>query len=183
MNTAIAKPLTAKTVERKAEHLASLEADMNASKDKYVYYLLAITAGAVAFVAHETNQVALHEAHWILGVAVGFWLVSFYVGCKNRFLDISYLSDSFWSIGLKLGIAAERHSLGGKITEDQRKGLWIAEEFVDGIDEDKKNASVGARDCFEWQFRLFVLGAVAYIVWHIYEMYLRMPLPPVHSMK
>lgn len=183
MNTAIAEPPKARAVARKAEHLALSMENTNAAKDKYVYYLLAITAGAIAFVAHETREVALHEAHWILGIAVLFWLVSFYVGCKNRFLDISYLSDSFWSAGLKLGIAAERHLLGNTITEDQQKALWTAEEFVDGVDEDKKTASAGARTCFELQFRLFVLGAVAYIAWHVYEMYFRMPPSPVHPMK
>lgn len=76
-----------------ADRYEQLVADIYAAKDRYSYYLLAIAAAAIAFAATRTNGVPLQEDHYVLGIAVLFWGLSFYFGCKNRALHIAYLEN------------------------------------------------------------------------------------------
>ncbi|MBD1365783.1 hypothetical protein IDJ77_18345 [Mucilaginibacter sp. ZT4R22] len=63
--------------ERRMEALVFSHRDM---QDRFVYYLLAINAGCIAFAVNLTKDYKLSTNEVPLGVSVIFWSISFYSG-------------------------------------------------------------------------------------------------------
>jgi len=151
--------------------------DIYEAKDKYAYYLLAVAATAIAYVAHQTSQDALRLDHAILGLAVFCWLVSFYYGCKNRYLHISYLDNSFARSMFGLGVKMEKYANLKKMTPAVEK---VVKELAGDMDAAAKQNSADGLEYFPYQFRMLVAGMVFYVIWQVLIMYLKMPPPAKH---
>ena len=98
----------------------------------------------------------------LLGFAVLMWGLSFYFGCRH----LAYISSSLYSNAELLRVESGAHpEVGGhpQIVAAASAGIRRALE---------SNADLANRLGL-WQFRLLVAGAVVYVLWHIWLMYLR----------
>lgn len=99
-----------------------------------------------------------------LAFAVLFWGISFYCGC--RYLD-SVSSSLFANYSL-LQIQTGEHPIFN-LQRNPRE----AHVAIQGIREALEAHGVMAGRYTRNQFRFIILGAAAYLAWHITEMYLR----------
>src|SRR4051794_11241817 len=53
------------------------------SADKYIYFLLAASGAAIGFALTQTQEATLSKSMILLALAVVFWGLSFYCGCKQ----------------------------------------------------------------------------------------------------
>ncbi|MEP0547141.1 MAG: hypothetical protein ABJF88_09420 [Rhodothermales bacterium] len=118
---------------------------------KYVYFLLAASASAVAFAVSITSGESLTVSQLPLGFAVALWGLSFFFGCRSIWHRNESLSVNASGV-MKL---MERTYVAG-LEEEYRK----AADFLD----DK------AAKYMRWQFGYFIAGALSFLVWHVIEM-------------
>jgi len=130
-------------------------------QDKYTYFLLAAVGASIAFALTQTKNQALEASHWPLGLAVLSWAASFFMGCRRLHAFEAVLNLNQQLIKVQKGT----HEL----LEHPAEIPFAAEAMKKHLDAE--NDKVGSRG--RWQFRFLLLGAVLYIGWHIWEMYLR----------
>lgn len=136
----------------------------SATSDKYTYFLLAAVGAAIALTVNQTQGAKLSLSQIPLGIAVLFWGLSFYLGCHH----ISLVKATLHSNGVLLRVQDGEDPMAGRNIQ----AIGIASEVMREI-IDKQ--STGAGRAAAWQFRCLVLGGLAYLVWHILEMWLRTP--------
>lgn len=130
-------------------------------QDKYTYFLLAAVGASIAFALNQTKGEALQPSHWPLGLAVFSWAASFFMGCRRLHAFEAVLNLNQQLIRVQKGThELLEHPAEIPIAAKAMKKHLNAE-----------NDKVGSRG--RWQFRLLLLGAVLYIGWHTWEMYLR----------
>jgi hypothetical protein len=77
------------------DELLEIHRQHRTGQDKYTYFLLAVTASAVAFAIQKTDDVIITYSLLPLGVAIIFWGFSFYFGVKSLlWLQASFLITS-----------------------------------------------------------------------------------------
>tara|TARA_R110002167_G_scaffold61913_4_gene174933 strand:- start:33419 stop:33877 length:459 start_codon:yes stop_codon:yes gene_type:complete len=131
-------------------------------QDKYTYFLLAVTASAIAFSVQKTDTLFISWSLIPIGLAVLSWCVSFYCGCKNLVWIQLTLYANLGLLQLNDGSHPELpHNLYEK--EAAKQGV------KDALD---RNASIAQKYAI-WQYRFLTSGAVLFLVWHILEMILR----------
>lgn len=137
---------------------------LRTSQDKYSYFLLAAAGAAIAFSVTQTQDDVLGWSQSPLAVAVALWGVSFYLGCQS----IRYVNSTLYANGDLLKVEAGRHPSVG----DHPQMMMAASEGIRSAIESnsQKTQSLG-----EWQFRTLIAGAAFFVLWHVIEMYLRMP--------
>jgi hypothetical protein len=133
-----------------------------AAQDKYVYFLLAAAGAAIALAVNQTHGSKLSWSQVPLALAVLLWGFSFFFGCRH----LNYVASTLFANAALLRVQAGEHPLAG--THPQRIAA-ASEDIREAMDSNSNWASRYAR----WQFRALILGAVAYLGWHIYEMWLR----------
>jgi hypothetical protein len=132
------------------------------AQDKYIYFLLAAAGAAIALAMHQTQDAKLSLSQIPLGVAVGLWGLSFFFGCRHLIYASLVLHDNSTLLQVQAGenplsrrdperITASIEILRGIIEKHSSKASWFA----------------------RLQFNSLIFGAVCYLVWHIYEMWLR----------
>lgn len=131
-------------------------------QNQYVYFLLGAAGAAIALVVNQTRTVALSWSQIPLGVAILAWGLSFYIGCRNRVWVIASLRTN----AAVLEVNGGRHPFSGTNQEAIAVGL-------DTLNEVYKNQSDHANKYFGLQYKFLIAGAVLYLIWHVYEMYLR----------
>lgn len=136
----------------------------NATSDKYAYFLLAAVGAAIALTINQTQTAKLSLSQIPLGVAVVLWGLSFYLGCRHILL----VKATLYSNGILLRVQHGEDPVAGRNIE----AIGITTDVMREIIEKQ---SRGAGRTAAWQFRCLVLGGVAYLMWHIYEMWLRTP--------
>jgi hypothetical protein len=132
------------------------------AEDKYAYFLLAAAASGIGLAASQTKADALSWTHLPLGFGVACWSISFYCGCRHLEYVASNLFANFSLIQVQKGEHPDlpHHPALAKVAEE-------------GIREAiKKNGDFASRYANN-QFRYLVTGGIAYVVWHIFGMYLR----------
>lgn len=122
---------------------------LNQAVHQFDYLLLAVAASAIALAVNDTRQARLTYDMLPLGVAVCLWGLSFFAGCRRQVFVIATYKANLQSMSAKDGHA-----------KMQFDALF-----------DVKNAK--ANCWWKWQFRFFVAGALAYLFWHVTEMWLR----------
>jgi hypothetical protein len=135
---------------------------------KYVYFLLAASGASIAFAVTQTRELALNVSQLPLGIAVVLWALSFVFGC----LHIQQAGEVLHYNGELLRIQAGQHPMAGQDPTQIFLGGEVVRKLID------KHSTTAAR----WgraQFRFVVLGALFYIAWHAYEMWLRAGLPAI----
>lgn len=134
----------------------------SATGDKYTYFLLAAVGAAIALSINQTQTATLSLSQIPLGAAVLLWGVSFYQGCRH----IELVKATLRSNGALLRVQAGEDPMTGR----NMQAIGIASEtLLEIIDKQ----STGAGRAATWQFRCLVLGGIAYLVWHVLEMWLR----------
>jgi hypothetical protein len=132
------------------------------AQDKYGYFLLAAAGAAIAFTVNQTQGAKLAWSQLPLACAVALWALSFFFGCRHlEYVEsVLFVNSEFLQI-----ITGEDPQIG---MHPQRVAV-ASKAFREAIESKVKWASRFAR----WQFRCLVLGAVAYLVWHVVGMWLR----------
>lgn len=135
---------------------------MNAATEKYVYFLLAGAGGAIALVINQTHDAKLSSSHALLGIAVLLWGLSFIFGCKH----LAYVRSNLFANFDLLKVEGGQHPQTG----NNLQMMQIASEGIRSAMEYNSNKSaMFAR----LQFQCLVAGAIAFVGWHTYMMYLR----------
>lgn len=147
-----------------AEHndLIEIYKQHSTGQDKYTYFLLAVTASAIAFSVQKTTDLILTWSMLPLGGAVAAWGTSFYFGCKNLLWVQTSISANYSLLQLQKGVHPDQPN-HQQLLEAANRGVKSA------LESNVKNAQFYG----EWQFRLLIAGAVLFLAWHVIEMILR----------
>jgi hypothetical protein len=132
------------------------------SQNRYTYFILAAAAAAIALAVKETQTAVLAWSQLPLAAAVLCWGLSFFFGCRH----LTHISSNLYANAALFQVARGEHPDAGShpvAIAAASRGITSA------IESNNEKASRYAK----WQFRLLVTGAVAYVVWHVLEMYLR----------
>jgi len=131
-------------------------------QDKYTYFLLAISASAIALSVQITKNDVFSMSLIPLGLAVLFWALSFYFGCQYIKYMQSFLSSNYAYLNIQDGVHPKVGSNPMAINAAS-EGTMIA------MEKNSESASFFSK----WQFRLLILGGSSYIIWHLLEMTMR----------
>ena len=129
------------------------------AQSKYTYFLLAIAASAIALVVQRTTGRPLTWSMIPLGLAVACWAGSFFAGCRNR----AYFSSTLYANAALLQVQDGTHP-----NVPGHSDAVIA--AAQGVREAAEHNSSMANFWGHLQFRLLVLGAICFLVWHVIEM-------------
>jgi hypothetical protein len=133
-----------------------------AAQEKYIYFLLAATGAGIALIINQTHDSKLAWSMLPLGFAVMCWGLSFMYGCQH----LSYVESTLFANHNLLRVEAGVHPDAG--TNPQ----YIAAASA-GIRSAIEHNSDKAASYARLQFKLLIAGAVLFLVWHVFEMYLR----------
>jgi hypothetical protein len=134
------------------------------SQDKYIYFLLAAAGAAIALAVNQTQGLHLSWSQTPLGAGVMLWGLSFYFGCQH----LAYVSSTLFANAELLNVESGMHR---QIGNHPVLMSAASEGIRQAIETNANRASRYAR----MQFGAFILGAVCYVAWHVYEMWLRTP--------
>lgn len=135
---------------------------LRTSQDKYIYLLLAASGAAIALAVNQTQSLSLGWSQLPLGAGVLLWGLSFFFGCQH----LGYVSSTLFANAELLKIEGGTHP---QIGNHPQLMSAASEGIRQAIETNSNRASRYAR----MQFGAFILGAICYIAWHIYEMWLR----------
>lgn len=133
-----------------------------AAQEKYAYFLLAAAGAAIAFAVTQTQTAALAHSQIPLAFAVLCWGLSFAAGCRHLQYVLSNLYANMSFLKVRAG---EMEGIGAHPAMMQAP--------AEGIRSAMESNSNRANTYGQWQFRLLILGALAFITWHVVEMGLR----------
>ena len=119
--------------------------------EKYIYYLLSISASTIAFALYQTKDAIIEQHHLLLAGAIACWVCSFGFG-------IYYLR-------------LHRVTLAAQISK--RMSTRIPEDKQEMINTHYKKYRKKETFYSNWQLLFLFIGALFFIAWHIFEMYLR----------
>ena len=135
------------------------------AQTKYIYFLLAVAASAIALAIQRTTGRALTLNMIPLGIAVLSWSGSFFAGCRNR----AYFSSTLYANAALIKAQEGTHP-------DVPNPPDAIAAAVNGIREAAENNSSMANFWGHLQFRLLIFGAICFLVWHIIEMMSVVPI-------
>lgn len=144
------------------ENLRELYNQSRTTQDKFTYFLLAISASAIAFSIQQVSDRAFSLELIPFGVALILWGVSFYCGCMNIKYVCSTIYANFGLVQTEIGENREIPSHPEYI-----------KAAADGIRSAIEHNSEKSNKYADWQFKILILGAVFYIAWQFIEMWLR----------
>jgi len=134
------------------------------SQDKYTYFLLAAAGAAIALALNQTQGAPLKWSQVPLAGAVLLWGFSFFCGCRQ----LGYINSTLFANAELLRVQRGIHPQVGRHPDH----VAAASE---GIKSAMETNSDRANRYAHLQLRLFFSGALFYIAWHMYEMWLRVP--------
>jgi len=151
------------------DRLLEIYRQLRTSQDKYIYFLLAAAGAAVALALNRTQGEPLTPFLVPWGLALVLWGLSFFFGCRH----LNYVSSTLFANAELLRVERGEHPKTGT-----HPGLISAasEGIRSAIEYNSNRANRLAR----LQFAFFVAGALAYVAWHLLEMYAR-KLPPASN--
>ncbi|MPS30529.1 MAG: hypothetical protein E2576_14455 [Alcaligenaceae bacterium] len=130
---------------------------------KHTYFLMASAGACLGFAITQTSTAMLAWPHVPLGIAVLAWGLSVWCGCKfNDRLGLTLYAN----FGL---LEAQQRVLRGQMPAE------YGASAVSTIRDAAEGHSDMAAQFGLWQFRLFVWGIIAFLVWHVWTMWLRVP--------
>ena len=132
------------------------------SLEKYTYFLLAAAGAAIGLAINQTRSSGLSMSQIPPGLAVFFWLLSFLCGC----LHTERYQRALWLNELLLDVNQGTNAITGL------DPAFMAVASQDTRERFNK-ASIAMKRFGSWQFRFLILGALVYLIWHVWQMYLR----------
>lgn len=145
-----------------SDQLQELHRQHSAAQDKYTYFLLAVSASAVAFAIQKSDNLTITWSLIPLGIATLMWGLSFYFGVKNLIWIQAAISSNYSLLQLSKGVHPRQPDHPQLV--DSAKNIKMSQ-----IDNYINKAYFNGN----WQFRLILAGAVFFIFWHVLEMIIR----------
>ncbi|MFA5782142.1 MAG: hypothetical protein WC868_07725 [Bacteroidales bacterium] len=142
------------------EEQKEIQKQFRQQQEKYTYYIIALCVAAIGFSVHKTIGLPLKWVQIPLGIAVLSWGTSIYCGLKF----ISYIISTLYANNVYLDIIQGRDP-------DIRTHPQKIEAATKGIKQAMESNVERASSFSKWQDRLFIIGFIAFLVWHILEMY------------
>jgi len=133
-----------------------------AGQDKYTYFLLAITASAIAFAVQKTSDATFSWTLAPLGLAVLAWGGSFYCGCKNLIWVQTALMANYNLLQLRRGAHPQQPNYPA-----------LSAAAIQGTHSALSTNVDRAQSYALSQFRLAIAGALLFLGWHVLEIYAR----------
>lgn len=144
------------------ENLRELYKQSRTTQDKFTYFLLAVSASAIAFSVQQVSDRTFSYSLIPLGIALFLWGLSFYWGCLN----IKYVNSGIYANFELVKIE------NGQNNEIPNNPQYIA-AAVEGIKLAAEENSNKANRYANLQFKILILGAIFYIAWQFVEMWIR----------
>jgi hypothetical protein len=144
------------------DYLIEAYRQLRTSQDKYVYFMLAASASAIAYALNRAQDRSLSLVLIPWGLALLLWGFSFYFGC----IHLAFVNSTLFANIELIRVQRGTHPDAG--TNPQ-----IIEAASNGIRSAIEKNSNKANRLGHAQFWFFVLGVLAYITWQVLEMYLR----------
>ena len=132
------------------------------AQEKYVYFLLAAVGAAIALAINQTQGAKIAWSQLPLAIAIILWSLSFFFGCRH----LAYVESTLFANASLLEVKSGQHP-----EVDTHPQMMAAAS--EGIREAIKSNSKWAVRFARWQFNCLLLGAISYLGWHVFEMWLR----------
>lgn len=134
--------------------------------ERFVYYIVALSVTSIGFAVYKTTGLPLRYSQIPLGIAVLSWGLSIYCGFRGitQVMHVTFVNNAFFDV------IQGQHPLSGTHPEKIQIGVNTLTRIMN---EGSENAS----KYFHRQTTLFYVGVIAFLTWHVYEMYLS-SLPP-----
>lgn len=130
-----------------SEAANKLQEQIQGSREKYTYFLLTAAGACIGYAVEKVAGFALQWKLVVLAVSLLAWGISFWFGCRAINRNESGLRyNHAW-------LTAARSPMD-KVA-------------LDSLMSDESRASASSS---RWQFRFFVLGGVAFILWRLLEL-------------
>jgi hypothetical protein len=143
------------------ENQKEIQRQFRQQQEKYVYYIVALAVSSIGFAIYKTSGQTLKWSQIPLAIAVLCWGVSIFCGL----MFIKYVISNLYTNNEYFEILEGRNAKVGNHPEMIKVG-------VGAIKEAMEYNSTRSGKYFNWQGRLFYVGIVSFIAWHILEMYL-----------
>jgi hypothetical protein len=131
-------------------------------QDKYTYFMLAVAASAIAYSIQKTENRFFEYSLVPLGFAILCWGFSFFYGCRY----ITYVTVVLLA-NFKMFVVAEGAD------DDVPNHDEAKSEAIQGLKRDIAYNNSKAIRYYRRQTNLVLAGVVFFIVWNVFEMYLR----------
>lgn len=148
------------------EVLRHLHQQHSSAQQQATYFLMAAAASAVAFAVQKSGDAILSMPLILLGLATILWGVSFYLGMRHLSYIQSATMSNYFLIQLHDGV----HPKQPKSAEE----LQFATRVTGAAVERKTEL---AAQCGTWQVRLFLIGSIFFVAWHVLMIIERSPSP------
>lgn len=132
------------------------------AQNRYIYFLLAASGACIALAVKHTEALPLAISQIPLALAVVAWGLSFYFGTRH----VRYVNSNLYANLELIRVQSGEHPAIGR----HPQAIAAASE---GIKNAMASNDERATRLADRQFRCLVGGAVLYLVWHVFEMYLR----------
>lgn len=141
-----------------SETIQELWQQHRVGQDKYTYFLLAVSASAIAFAVQKTDGLKLTPDLYLAGEAVIIWGLSFYCGCKNLVWVQTALFANYSLVQLQNGVHPK-----------QPDHPQLVAAAIEGVRSAVTTNINNAQSHAIWQFRFLILGALLFIGWHVWR--------------
>ena len=129
-------------------------------QEKYVYYIIALCVTAIGFSVYKTTGIKLNWTQIPLAFSVTCWGLSIFYGLQFLKHTMSYLRANNALFNIIQGIEP------GVGTHPQKMDAAYS-----GVQQAMEATSEKCSTHFRWQERLFYLGIILFLLWHVMEMY------------
>ncbi|KEO72941.1 hypothetical protein [Anditalea andensis] len=146
------------------EEQREIQRQFRQQQEKFVYNLIALSVTAIGFSIYKTTGQPLKWIQLPLGTAILCWGLSIFCGLSL----LKYVISTLYANNTYFDIIQGRNS---EIGNHPQK----IEAATSGVKQAMDINSNRASSYSKWQERLFYLGIVLFLVWHITEMYQVIP--------
>jgi hypothetical protein len=143
------------------EEQKEIQKQFRQQQEKYTYYVIALCVAAIGFSVHKTIGLPLKWIQIPLGVAVLFWGISIYCGLNF----IRYTISTLYANNVYFDIIEGRHPNIGNHPQKIEVAKKEAKKIILSNSEILRNLS-------KWQYYLFLIGFISFVILHILEMYM-----------
>jgi hypothetical protein len=128
-------------------------------QDKYVYFLLPAAGAGIGFVVQRTDGALLTLPQCAAGLAVLFWGLSFWSGCRHIRARLLTVYNNMTLNQLYDG------------NHPMQPPPELFEAIVANTNASFDKATRRAARSGRWQFAFLVAGAIALVVWRFWDMF------------
>jgi hypothetical protein len=143
------------------EEQKEIQKQFRQQQEKYTYYVIALCVAAIGFSVHKTIGLPLKWIQIPLGIAVLAWGASIYCGLNF----IRYTLSTLYANNAYFDIIQGQYPDIGNHPQKIEVAAWSVKQAMKSNVEKARNLS-------KWQYYLFLIGFISFVIWHILEMYM-----------